>query len=208
MRSPQSSIVALIEMRQQGHSHLTDEECFERIEHYTRKTSRLADEFVMRAKALQLTQADLKELELTALVDETLDEIWPLAIKNNHTIRRNYGGEAFVLGHQTLLARALFNLVHNAIKFSPDCSEITVSVTDEHNFWRVSVKDQGIGLSQEAQQRLLGLPEGHALPTETGLVLGLALVRTVVDRHGGALKISSFPEKGATFSFRLPKIGG
>ncbi|MDR0251404.1 MAG: CHASE2 domain-containing protein [Burkholderiales bacterium] len=206
MRSPQSSIVALIEMRQQGHSHLTDDECFEKIEQYARKTSRLADEFVMRAKALQLTPADLKELELTALIDETLDEIWPLAIKSNIAIHRDYDSEAFVLGHRTLLARALFNLVHNAIKFSPDSSEITVSVINEPNFWRVAVKDQGIGLSQEAQQRLLGSPEGHALPTETGLVLGLALVRTVVGRHGGALKISSFPGKGATFSFRLPKI--
>ncbi|MCL2297663.1 MAG: CHASE2 and HATPase_c domain-containing protein [Proteobacteria bacterium] len=208
MRSPQSSIIALIEMRQQGHSHLTDDECFEKIEQYARKTSRLADEFVMHAKALQLTPADLKELELTALIDETLDEIWPLAIRYNIAIHRDYVEEAFVLGHQTLLARAVFNLVHNAIKFSPDGSEITVSVIDENSFWRVVVKDQGIGLSQEAQQRLLGSPEDHASPTETGLVLGLALVRTVVDRHGGALKISSLPGKGATFSFRLPKVGG
>ncbi|MDR2244751.1 MAG: CHASE2 domain-containing protein [Burkholderiales bacterium] len=207
MRSPQSSIIALIEMRRQGHSHLTDDECFEKIEQYARKTSRLADEFVMHAKALQLIPSALKELELTAIIDEALDEIWPLAAKRNITLRRNYDCEAFVLGHPALLTRALFNLVHNAIKFSPEDSEVNVSVIDDHDFWRVAVQDQGVGLSQEAQQRLLGLPESHSSSTETGLVLGLALVRTVISRHGGSLKINSAPGEGATFSFRLFKIG-
>ncbi|MDR0247241.1 MAG: CHASE2 domain-containing protein [Burkholderiales bacterium] len=207
MRSPQSSIIAMIEIRRQSHSHLTDDECFEKIEQYARKTSRLADEFVMHAKALQLVPSALKELELTAIIDETLDEIWPLAVKYSIAIRRNYDCEAFVLGHPTLLARALFNLVHNAVKFSPEGGEVTVSIIDDHDFWRVAVQDQGVGLSQEAQQRLLGLPENYSSSTETGLVLGLALVRTVINRHGGSLKIDSPPGKGATFSFRLPKIG-
>lgn len=207
MRSPQSSIIALIEMRRQGNSRLNDDERFEKIEQYARKTSRLADEFVMLAKASQLVPSTLKELELTAVIDETLDEIWPLAAKRNISIRRDYTHEAFVLGHATLLARALFNLVHNAIKFSPEGSEITVSVIDDHDFWRVAVQDQGIGLSLETQQRLLGSSEGRPPSPETGLVLGLALVRTVIDRHGGSLKIDSTSRKGSTFSFRLPKIG-
>ncbi|MCL2309001.1 MAG: CHASE2 and HATPase_c domain-containing protein [Proteobacteria bacterium] len=206
MRSPQSSIVALIEMRRQGHSHLTDDECFEKIEQYARKTSRLADEFVMHAKAMQLAPSALKELELTAIIDETLDEIWPLAASHNITLRRDYDCEAFVLGHPTLLARALFNLIHNAVKFSPENSEVTVSVIGERDFWRVAVQDQGIGLSLEAQQRLLGSSESYSSSTETGIVLGLALVRTVISRLGGSLKIDSTPGKGATFSFRLPKI--
>jgi CHASE2 domain-containing sensor protein/two-component sensor histidine kinase len=205
MRSPQSSIIAVIEMRRRGGSHLTDDERFEKIEQYAHKTSRLADEFVMLAKASQLAPSALKELELTAVIDETLDEIWPLAVKRNVTFRRDYDRETFVLGHATLLARALFNLVHNAVKFSPEDSEVTVSVIDDHDFWRVAVQDQGSGIPKEVQQRLLGLPESPSSSTEAGVILGLALVRTVIDRHGGSLKIDSAPGKGAIFSFRLPK---
>ncbi|MDR0769996.1 MAG: CHASE2 domain-containing protein [Burkholderiales bacterium] len=206
MRSPQSSIIALIEMRRRDPSHLSDDERFEKIEQYARKTSRLADEFVLHAKAMQLAPSALKELELTAIIDETLDEIWPLAVRRNISLRRNYDQEAFVLGQATLLTRALFNLVHNAVKFNPEGGEVTVSVTDDHDFWCVSVQDQGPGLSQESQQRLLGLTESLSSSSEAGLVLGLVLVRTVIDRHGGSLKIDSAPGKGAIFSFRLPKI--
>jgi len=206
MRSPQSSIIALIDMRRQGRSRLNDDECFEKIELYARKTSRLADEFVILAKAMQLAPSALKELELTSIIEETLNEIWPLAVKHSIAFCRDYYHEAFVLGHPTLLVRALFNLVHNAVKFSPEGGEVTVSVIDDREFWRVAVRDQGAGLSPDAQQRLLGLPESHASSQETGLVLGLALVRTVIDRHGGSLKIDSELGKGTTFSFRLPKI--
>ncbi|MDR2710527.1 MAG: CHASE2 domain-containing protein [Burkholderiales bacterium] len=207
MRSPQSSIIALIEMRRQGRSRFSDSECFEKIEQYATKTSRLADEFVMLAKAMQLAPSALNELELTTVIEETLNEIWPLAVKRNITFCRDYYHEAFVLGHAALLTRAVFNLIHNAVKFAPEGSEVTVSVIDDHDFWRIAVRDLGAGISQEAQQRLLGSPENLVATTETGLVLGLALVRTVIDRHGGSLKIDSAPGKGTTFSFRLPKIG-
>jgi signal transduction histidine kinase len=104
-----------------------------------------------------------------------------------------------------MLQRACHNLLHNAIKFSPEGGTVTVRIADSNGYWDVSVIDHGVGLSRDAQRRLLGMRGTAEGSHETGIVLGLALVRTVIDRHGSVLKIDSAPGKGSTFYFRLPR---
>lgn len=209
MRSPQTSILALLDMRRRGVSRLNDEEIFGKITQYAVKTSSLADEFVQLAKAAQLTPEALGEVELTSLLDETLDALWPEAASRQITLIRNYSQEvAYARGHATLLGRAIANLLHNAIKFTADGKSVTTSIIDEGDHWRVSVRDEGPGLSEEGRRKLLGLPNETQSTQETGLIMGLALIRTVLERHNSALVIESTLGKGSMFYFLLAKTPG
>lgn len=203
MRSPQSAIIALIEMRSRKKANVNDDELFSQIKSYAQKTSKLAEEFVQMAKASSLTAGSFKELELTSLIDEAIDALWTFAAERKVKVKRNYEQTAFVKGSANLLSRAISNLIHNAIKFSPEDSEVTVSLIYSNGYWDFAVRDQGQGLSRDAQRHLLGMRSDNGGAQETGLVLGLAFVRTVIDRHGSMLKIDSAVGHGSTFYFRL-----
>lgn len=206
MRSPQSSILTMIEMRRRHLSMLNDEEIFQKIAQYARKTSSLADDFVQLAKAEQLTSEAFKEVELTAVIDEALDALWPIASERKITFQRDYEKEAYTRGHAALLGRVVSNLIHNAIKFSHEQGVVTASIFDQDEHWQVSIKDEGVGLSEEAQKRLMGLPDSAQGTHEVGLVMGLTLVRVILEQHGSALKVESTFGQGARFYFNLPKI--
>ncbi len=205
MRSPQTSILMLLDMRRRHLSELSDEEIFQKIGQYARKTSALADDFVQLAKAAQLTPEALKEIELTTIIDEAADALWPMASEHKITIQRNYESVAYTLGHAALLGRVIFNLLHNAIKFSGENSTVTASIFDKGKYWQVSIQDEGVGLSEEARKRLMGQPESAQDTNEVGLIMGLTLVRTILEQHGSALKIESEPGQGSRFYFNLPK---
>lgn len=110
-----------------------------------------------------------------------------------------------VTGDRDMLSLAFFNLVHNAIKFSAPDDAIRVRVSEITHFVLVEVTDNGIGVPEDdlphlgedlyRGQNALGLP---------GTGLGLALVRIIVDRHGGHWSIHNRPEKGTAAAVWLP----
>jgi len=105
------------------------------------------------------------------------------------------------------IAQVFDNLVNNAIKFSPHGSDIHISITREHNKVRVSVRDEGPGISEEDQSGLFTeFRKLSARPTggEKCTGLGLAIVKKIVDAHHGTLEVSSQPGSGSVFSFILP----
>ncbi|MDR1528881.1 MAG: CHASE2 domain-containing protein [Burkholderiales bacterium] len=206
MRSPQTSILALLDMRQRGTSKLNDDEIFQKIQQYAIKTSSLADEFVQLAKAAQITPEAFSETELSSIVDETLDILWPQTSERHITFVRDYDQIAYIYGYAPLLQRAIFNLIHNAIKFTPENGKVVVSISDHDDSWRVAITDQGAGLTEEGKKQVLGLPNATQHLHDLGLIMGLALVRTVLERHDSTLMIDSEPGRGSTFSFLLAKF--
>jgi two-component system sensor histidine kinase/response regulator len=101
------------------------------------------------------------------------------------------------------------NLLSNAIKFTKANGKIVVSVDDaeEEGWVRISVSDNGIGMTEEALSRLFK-PSQHfttyGTGNEKGSGLGLLLVKDFVEYNNGTLTVSSEPDKGTTFSFKLP----
>lgn len=101
----------------------------------------------------------------------------------------------------------LDNLVNNAIKFSPSRTVVRVCATQEGRFTRLTVSDQGPGLTEEdkaslfgAYQRLSARPTGNEISTG----LGLSIVKQMVDLHHGSIQVQSAPGAGATFIVDLP----
>ncbi len=111
-----------------------------------------------------------------------------------------------ILADPVLIRQALENLINNAIKYSAVGGRIRIQATyDEHKVY-VSVQDNGIGIPQEHLGHIFETfyrveQEGN---TEQGSGLGLSLVRNVIERHGGEIRVNSLVGEGSEFYFWLP----
>jgi signal transduction histidine kinase len=118
-----------------------------------------------------------------------------------------------VLGDRGVLARTLVNLLGNAVKYSPEGSTITVSLSEQPSASgptaNVAIADQGPGFSREEAATAFRPFQrferpGHNLSVN-GVGLGLAFVQAAVARHGGEVSCRSEPGVGAEFTVRLPR---
>ncbi len=101
---------------------------------------------------------------------------------------------------------ALSNLIDNAVKYTPDGGSVLLSVTDNTAFVRIDVKDTGIGISEEDTARIFTrFYRARQVQSEPGIGLGLYLVREILQREGGYIKVSSTLGKGSVFSLFLIK---
>lgn len=112
-----------------------------------------------------------------------------------------------ILGDREQLSKALRNLIDNAISYSPPKTRVAVGVKREDGIVEISVTDQGIGIPQDAIDRVFERfyridPARSRLTGGTGL--GLSIVKHVVANHGGEVKVWSVEGSGSTFTLRLP----
>ncbi len=112
-----------------------------------------------------------------------------------------------VRGDRRRVQQAVSNLLENAIKYSPAGGTITTGVSRTDGEAEVWVRDEGVGIPREQQQRLFQL--FYRAHTDTphdagGLGIGLFLVKAIVEEHGGSVSFTSEPGRGSTFRFRLP----
>ena len=115
-----------------------------------------------------------------------------------------FAGEAYFDRKWT--REALENLIDNAIKYSPENSEVQVRVKDYEMFTAVCVTDQGIGIGEAEQSRVFGrFYRSQEVAEEKGLGLGLYLVREIAVKQGGYVKVKSKPLKGSSFYFYMMK---
>jgi two-component system, OmpR family, phosphate regulon sensor histidine kinase PhoR len=119
--------------------------------------------------------------------------------------------EELVQGDEVHLSNVLYNLVDNAIKYSPENLHLTVSTLNDNEGIRISVADQGLGLSRDQTQRIFDkfyrVPTGN-LHNVKGFGLGLSYVKKMIDAHGGTVQVTSEPGQGSVFSVWLPLVSG
>jgi signal transduction histidine kinase len=127
------------------------------------------------------------------------------------TYREMLAGECWGFVDEVHFRRAVDNLVNNAIKYSPQGTEVLVTITPrvvEGQTWvEILVSDQGPGLSPEDKAQAFGLFQRlSAQPTggEFSTGLGLSIVKQMVELHGGRIWIESEWGHGATFGFEIP----
>jgi signal transduction histidine kinase len=101
----------------------------------------------------------------------------------------------------------MLNLLSNAVKFTPDGGRVDVSATRCDGRLEVAVRDTGIGIAPDDQQKVFAefvqVGRDHMRKAE-GTGLGLALTKRFVELHGGAIRLESAPGKGSTFTVELP----
>ncbi|MGZ8853485.1 MAG: sensor histidine kinase, partial [Thermoanaerobaculia bacterium] len=114
-----------------------------------------------------------------------------------------------VSGDRDRLEQVLGNLLENAVKYSPEGSEILVTVDNEEDQVVTSVCDNGIGIpSDELTQVFERFHRGRQVSSTNygGLGLGLYITKQIIERHGGKIWVESREGSGTTFSFSLPAV--
>lgn len=208
MRSPQVSILALLDEARSPQGLAAER--LQRIGDYARRTLTLADDFVQLARAENPHYA-LEELNASDALVEAVDELWPQARARSIALTAVGCEEEFlVCADRSLLTRVFVNLISNAIKYSDPKTAIVCTISaGGAGELRVVVQDQGWGMTAEQLGRLFepfqrASQEGR--PTVDGVGLGLAFVRTVVERHGGSVLCDSRPGEGSIFTVTLPLV--
>ncbi|MGQ4536106.1 sensor histidine kinase [Dermabacteraceae bacterium P13264] len=135
----------------------------------------------------------LEPVSVADLTSDLIGQLQPLATERGVTLRgATDGGQAEVMGDAGLLARALQNAIVNAIQYTAPDSTVTVQVMHRDGWLRVTVSDECAGLSEEDLKRMFEAGwRGDAARTPgaaTGSGLGLPIVRTVIEAHGGSVQ--------------------
>jgi len=150
---------------------------------------------------LNLSQADI-----TALIEEACDLFQSLAEEKGLGIEVNVPDQCFLRCDKDKLQQVIANLLDNAIKYTPS-GKITVSAEQGNREVTISVRDTGVGISSNEIPHVFDrFFRSDKSRSVAGAGLGLSLVRAIVKKHGGAVKLSSSPGMGSTFTVVLPQI--
>jgi signal transduction histidine kinase/streptogramin lyase len=105
------------------------------------------------------------------------------------------------------IERCVVNLISNAVKFTPKGGTIWVTIYDKDDHIQISVKDNGIGIAKENQEKIFdrfGQIDNSVISTKAGSGIGLTLVKSLVEMHGGTIIVRSELNKGSEFIITLP----
>jgi len=119
------------------------------------------------------------------------------------------GALPMVVGDSRQLTQLFQNLIGNALKFrKPDePPRVEVQAEPDGDFWRISIRDHGIGLDPKFSERVFVIFQRlHSRDEYEGTGLGLAICKKIVERHGGRIWVESKEGEGATFFFTLPAV--
>jgi signal transduction histidine kinase len=143
--------------------------------------------------------------ELVPLVEDALQSVRALAEARGIRLRpRLQEAPVWVECDGVRIVQVLSNLLHNAVKFSPDGGFIDVETAVEPGSVCISVRDHGPGIQEDAHESLFQRYWQGARGAHQGTGLGLFIAKSIVDAHGGTIGVESSPGRGACFRVRLP----
>lgn len=149
---------------------------------------------------------------LADVINEASDRFVPEAARRGQVLSVEISAnEAEVLGDQVRIGQAITNLLSNALKYTPDGGSIWIRLRHETAMLRVEVQDTGYGIAADAQKKLFQefyRVKSAATRDIQGTGLGLSLVKSVVEAHGGRVWVQSAEGVGSTFFLELPEHKG
>ena len=177
------------------------------IETITRLSKLINNLLLLSNSEYSPLRADFEKLDLTELVKEVVSNTTVLAELKNQTINTFELSPAFVQGDRARLYQLFFNLIDNAIKYTPEGGAINLSVKTEISSAIVEIKDNGIGIPEadlpNIFRRFYRVHKDRSKKLG-GNGLGLAIVKLITDIHNGEIIVESQTEKGSSFIIKLP----
>jgi len=168
-------------------------------------TNDLLDAQRMESGRIQLK---LQQVDIRSLVRECVQEVQPLLNQKHHHLHMDIpSGTLNIRGDPLRLSQVLWNIMNNAIKFTPDGGDITISMEETSTRIRIRIQDTGIGIDKKDLDRVFEPFATIEKPTYfKGTGLGLSLTKHLVEAHGGTITVTS-PGKwqGTTITLELLK---
>lgn len=183
-------------------------EMLSKIETQVTRVTRLIEDLFDVSK-IQVGRLEYAEEPIA--IDELIHDIVDIAqhTSTTHNIRVQGASQSSILGDRARLEQVFFNLINNAIKYSPQANTVTLHITTSNEMVHVSVQDQGVGIPKTHQNKIFERfyrVNDETTKTFPGLGMGLYISYEVVKRHGGTITVDSEEGKGSTFTVCLPLI--
>jgi len=177
------------------------------IETITRLSKLINNLLLLSNSEYGMLRADFDRLDLAELVTEIVNNTTILAELKNQTISLIERTSVFIEGDKAKLYQLFFNLVDNAIKYTPEKGNISISVKRESHYALVEIKDNGIGIPENDLpnifRRFYRVQKDRSKKLG-GNGLGLAIVKLIIDIHNGEVLVESWVGKGSTFIVKIP----
>jgi two-component system phosphate regulon sensor histidine kinase PhoR len=209
LRTPLASIKSVIETLAGG--ALEDEAA---ARDFLSRADAEVDRLVQMVKELlDLSRIESGELplaqqpvEMASVVADAVERLRPQAEKQGLSLSVDVAADLPpIIGDAERLARVVVNLLHNAVKFTPAGGSVQVSAGLAQSAVTVSVTDTGVGIAPEDLPRIFErFYKSDRARASGGTGLGLAVVKHIVEAHGGTVSVESEPGRGSTFSFSIP----
>ena len=144
---------------------------------------------------------------ISRAVDEVSNILHPLAQKKNIKIIKNMPVDFEVFADYQKIQQILYNLVSNAIKYSPENDEVEISISTDDEIYKITVHDNGIGIDKKYHGKIFAkfvqLDSAYT-KKESSTGLGLTITKELVELHGGKISVISEINNGSTFIVEIP----
>jgi signal transduction histidine kinase len=167
-------------------------------------------EIFLNVERLSAGQMELKRqaIPIREMVDVCVERVKPLGERKHIAITLEPISEELQLtGDRELMEYACYNLLTNAVKYSPQRTEVRVSGWRDDGHIRIAVKDQGIGMDQKEVKQVFQKfyrTKKAEESGEAGTGIGLSIVQQIVEQHGGRIEVTSQPGVGSCFTVVVP----
>ncbi|MFC1857212.1 response regulator [Thermodesulfobacteriota bacterium] len=212
LKSPMSTVLAQLEIiLDEIAGPVTDKQktiltrASERIKELVNLSSELLD--LAKIESGLISQ-EREQLDVDAVINNQVEFYFEMA-QAKHLTLTYLRGENLpkVMANKVNVEEVLSNLISNAIRYTPEGGEITLSTAIEKDYLAICVKDTGFGIPAEVQERIFD--RFYRIKNEktryiTGTGLGLAIVKNILESHNGNIQVESELDKGSTFTCRLP----
>lgn len=212
LKTPLTHIIAFLDHLVNRSTSISEKEReFARLSHQEMwRYVRLVDKILTFSKILGKRLFLTKEpVNLSNVLKTAIDFCTPMAkLKGIDMQLQENVKDAKVIADKDSLIQILVNLLDNAVKFTPNGGFVIVSIEEHNNFYRITIKDNGIGISETALQHIFepyhSGDEGRP-GQRGGLGIGLYIVKQLVEEHNGKITVESKLNEGTKFTFDLPK---
>jgi signal transduction histidine kinase len=209
LRGPMNSLRSLLDLAAQGAIDSDEEKMLrQKIIQRVDENSTLINNLLAWGRS-QLDGFHVSPCEffIAELTNEIIEQLMPEANSKSIQVKNYIPAGIVVYADKEMIDMVMRNLINNAIKFTPANGMVDISANEGVE---IQVKDSGIGMSAEQLQCLF---KGDFYTTKTqlnphGTGLGLQICKEFVEQNGGAIRVSSRPGKGSTFTFTLPAYAG
>ena len=210
MRTPLSAIQGSSELISKY--ALTEEKRKQVADLINSESKRLARmvEVFLHVERLTAGQMELKHepIGVSQLVEICVTRVRPVAERKRITITVVPVPEDLQLsGDRELMEYACYNLLTNAVKYSPQRTEVTVTASRDQGHIRIAVQDQGIGMDQKEVKQIFQKfyrTRKAEESGEAGTGIGLSIVQQIVEQHDGQIEVTSQPGAGSCFTLVVP----
>jgi heavy metal sensor kinase len=211
LRTPLTVIRGNVDLLKRNPDPENQSESLQAIERESARMQRLVQDLLLLAQADARQTVEMASLPLDDIVLEVFKETRVLADQRHQQLKLGHFDPVVIEGDRDRLKRAILNLVDNAIKYTPEEGQITLSLVRGKQWVRVTVEDNGPGIAERDQglifDRFYRVDKARSRQSTAGMGggsgLGLAIVKHIVEAHGGRISLESTPGQGSTFTIWL-----